>query len=141
MNTPLLLRQIIQENVPNVTYEVTDAPGSTATATLDIDVIPPDDPGSNEPPVANDDTNTTDQGVAVSANVIDPNDSDPDTDQDDLKLTEITYIGTDNLPHTVSVPPGGTTVTLGDGKSGTAGSLQISRMEVIHLPQLQPIMG
>ena len=48
-------------NVPNVTYEVLDATGAIAKATLDIDVIPTDDPDTNEPPVANDDTNTTDR--------------------------------------------------------------------------------
>ena len=36
-------------------------------------------PGVNEPPVANDDTNTTEKDVNVSGNVL-PNDSDPDGD-------------------------------------------------------------
>ena len=65
-------------DVPTIDYEITDSTGATATATLDIDVIPSDDPTTNEPPVANDDTNSTDQDVPVDGNLIDGNDSDPD---------------------------------------------------------------
>ena len=63
-----------------VDYVVVDSNGSTDTATLDIDVIPTDDPTQNDPPVANDDTNTTEQDVDVSGEVISPNDTDPDGD-------------------------------------------------------------
>ena len=63
-----------------VEYVVEDVNGATDTATLDIDVLPADDPTQNDPPVANDDTNTTEMDTNVSANVIDPNDSDPEGD-------------------------------------------------------------
>ncbi len=63
-----------------VDYIVVDENGATDPATLDIDVIPANDPAQNEPPVANDDTNTTELDTNVSGNVIDPNDSDPDED-------------------------------------------------------------
>lgn len=53
---------------------------ATDNATLDIDVIPLNDPSNNQPPVANDDTNTTEEDVTVSDNVIVPNDTDPDGD-------------------------------------------------------------
>ena len=62
-------------------YTVTDDNTSPATddATLTIKVYG-SDPAVNDPPVAQDDTNTTEAGVTVSANVITPNDSDPDGD-------------------------------------------------------------
>ena len=41
---------------------------------------PSDDPTQNDPPVANDDTNTTEINTNVTANLIDPNDTDPDGD-------------------------------------------------------------
>jgi hypothetical protein len=62
-------------------YTVTDdnANPETDSATLTIDVFG-DIFGLNDPPVAQDDTNKTEVGVAVSANAIVPNDSDPDGD-------------------------------------------------------------
>ncbi len=66
-------------NVP-VDYVVVDSNGHTDTATLDIDVIPANNPTQNDPPVANDDTNTTEIDVAVMGTVMDPNDTDPDGD-------------------------------------------------------------
>ncbi|TAD88213.1 MAG: hypothetical protein EAY75_05530, partial [Bacteroidetes bacterium] len=62
-------------------YTITDNNTSPATssATVAIEVIPESVPGVNEPPVANDDTNTTEQDVNVSGSVL-PNDSDPDGD-------------------------------------------------------------
>ena len=68
-----------------VDYVVVDANGATDTATLDIDVMGGDDPTQNDPPVANDDTNTTEIDTDVSGQVIDPNDSDPEGDM--LTLT------------------------------------------------------
>ena len=63
-------------------YTVTDDNSispSTDDATVVIEVIPASDPNNNEPPVANDDTQTTEQGISVDGNVMD-NDSDPDGD-------------------------------------------------------------
>ena len=63
-------------------YTVTDDNSistSTDDATVAIEVIPASDPTNNEPPVANDDTQTTEQGIPVNGNVMD-NDSDPDGD-------------------------------------------------------------
>ena len=65
--------------VPAV-YTITDnnvLPASD-TATLTIEVIA-DQPLLNDPPVAQDDTNTTEQDTPVSDSVL-PNDSDPDGD-------------------------------------------------------------
>ncbi len=61
-------------------YTVIDANGFTDTASLDIDVIGTPAAYSNNPPVANDDTNSTEQDVNVSGDVITPNDSDLDGD-------------------------------------------------------------
>jgi|GEM_PF-6010420 len=61
-------------------YTIIDANGFTDTATLDIDVIGTPAAYSNNPPVANDDTNSTEQCVTVGGNVITPNDSDLDGD-------------------------------------------------------------
>uniref|UniRef100_UPI0035943CA9 Ig-like domain-containing protein n=1 Tax=Haliscomenobacter sp. TaxID=2717303 RepID=UPI0035943CA9 len=63
------------------TYTATDNNISPASdnATVTIEVIPLSTPGTNEPPVANDDTNTTEKDTNVSGNVL-PNDSDPDGD-------------------------------------------------------------
>lgn len=64
-----------------IEYTVTDdnpTMPETDTATLVIEVVS-NDIESNNPPVANDDTNTTDQDVNVSGNVL-INDDDPDED-------------------------------------------------------------
>ncbi len=63
-----------------VEYVVVDDNGNTDPAMLVINVIPADDPTQNEPPVANDDTNTSLIDINVSGNVILPNDSDPEND-------------------------------------------------------------
>ncbi len=65
-----------------VEYVVVDDNGNPATdaATLSIEVMPVDDPAQNDPPIANDDTNTTEMDTDVSGNIIDPNDSDPEGD-------------------------------------------------------------
>ena len=63
-----------------VEYVVVDDNGATDTATLAIEVMPSDDPTQNDPPVANDDTNTTEIDTDVSGNVISSNDTDPDGD-------------------------------------------------------------
>ena len=65
-----------------VAYIAVDDNGNPATdtATLSIEVMPTDDPAQNDPPVANDDTNTTEMDTDVAGNVIDPNDSDPEGD-------------------------------------------------------------
>ena len=110
-------------DVPNVDYEVTDATGSTDIASLDIDVIPADDLATDQPPVANDDTNTTDQDVTVSANVIDPNDTDPDTPQDDLVLTAATGLDLNGDP--IAITPGGAAVNSYDENGILAGSMTL----------------
>ena len=57
-------------------YVVEDANGATDAATLTIEVIPFNDPTTNEAPIAHDDTNTTEMDTDVSGNVITPNDYD-----------------------------------------------------------------
>ncbi|MCT8338426.1 Ig-like domain-containing protein, partial [Flavobacteriaceae bacterium TK19130] len=61
-------------------YEVCDGgnPVACDTATVYIEVLPLNGPG-NEAPIANADTNTTEQDTPVSGNVL-PNDYDPDGD-------------------------------------------------------------
>lgn len=61
-------------------YVVQDTNGAEDLATLVIQVIPLNDPATNQPPVANDDTNTTEMGAEVSGNVITPNDHDLEND-------------------------------------------------------------
>ncbi len=57
-----------------ITYTITDPDGETDTAVAIVTVTP-----ANEPPVATDDTATTDEGTPIVINVIE-NDSDPDGD-------------------------------------------------------------
>ncbi|MCT8341288.1 Ig-like domain-containing protein, partial [Flavobacteriaceae bacterium TK19130] len=61
-------------------YQVCDGgnPVACDTATVYIEVLPLNGPG-NEAPIANADTNTTEQDTPVSGNVL-PNDYDPDGD-------------------------------------------------------------
>jgi CshA-type fibril repeat protein/VCBS repeat-containing protein len=56
------------------TYTVTDGQGGTATATVTVTVTP-----ANDPPVAVDDTVTTDEDTAATIDVL-ANDSDPEND-------------------------------------------------------------
>lgn len=55
-----------------VSYTISDPHGATASSTISITVT-----GVNDPPVANDDTNSTDENSPVSGNVL-ANDTDPD---------------------------------------------------------------
>ncbi len=57
-------------------YVVEDANGATDVATLTIEVIPFNDPNTNEGPIAHDDTNTTEMDMEVNGNVITTNDYD-----------------------------------------------------------------
>jgi len=57
-------------------YVVNDINGAEASAGLTIQVIPVNDPATNQPPVAHDDTNTTEMNIAVSGNVIEFSDYD-----------------------------------------------------------------
>ena len=60
--------------VPVVTYTISDADGGQDSATLTITIIP-----LNDPPIAVDDSATTEQNVLVSGDVL-PNDSDVEND-------------------------------------------------------------
>ncbi|WP_299118178.1 Ig-like domain-containing protein, partial [uncultured Winogradskyella sp.] len=84
------------------TYEVCDAgnPIACDTATVTIEVAPVPTSG-NEPPVANDDTNTTEVDTPVSGTVL-SNDFDPDGDP--ITVTD----NTDPSNGTVVVNPDGT---------------------------------
>jgi Ca2+-binding RTX toxin-like protein len=106
-------------------YTVSDGHGGTATATVSITVN-----AANSNPTAVDDIATTDQGIAVTINVL-TNDSDPDGDQ--LTVQSIT---TTPAHGTVTINSGSTTITyipvatfagtdsftyaISDGKGGTA---------------------
>ncbi len=61
-------------------YAVEDEHGATDVATLSIKVIPINDPASNQPPIANDDTNATEMDTDVAGNIITPNDHDLEND-------------------------------------------------------------
>jgi hypothetical protein len=65
-----------------ITYEVCDdgSPVACETATLTINVLPdPTTDGSNNAPLATDDTNTVEQGGTVTSSIL-GNDNDPDGD-------------------------------------------------------------
>ncbi len=110
------------------TYTVTDGNGSMATATVEIDVSP-----TNDPPVAQDDSTSTNEGAAVTIDVL-ANDSDPDGDtlavlsvespghgslqnngSDVVYTPDANYNGIDQFTYTLSDGNGGTntaTVTI-----------------------------
>ena len=105
-------------NVP-FRYTITDdnpAGFSTDAATVAIEVIGESDPNNNEPPVANDDTQTTEQDTDVSGNVLD-NDSDPDGDP----ITVVSALAdTDGDGQVDDILPVGTPTTLyGTDQTGT----------------------
>ena len=79
---------------------------ASATATLTIEVRDNTPAPVNDPPIANDDTNTTPQGQPVSSNVITPNDSDPDGDPLTLTglLVDTNGDGTPDTPATPGIP-------------------------------------
>ena len=104
------------------TYEVCDAgnPVACDTATVTIEVLPNPTSG-NEPPVANDDTNTTEVDTPVSGTVI-ANDFDPDGDT-------LTVTGnTDPANGTVVVNPDGTyTYTPDPGFTGRSEERRVGK--------------
>ena len=110
-------------DVPAVTYEVTDATGATDIASLDLDVIPTNDPATDQAPVANDDTNTTDQDVTVTGNFIDGNDSDPDTPQDDLVVTAVSGLDVNGDP--LAIIPDDPAVNIYDEDGTIAGTITV----------------
>jgi hypothetical protein len=112
-----------------VTWTATDAAGNKATATQKVTIT--QQAPTNSPPVATDDSATTDQNLPVNIDVL-ANDNDPDDDP--ITLTEITtspaqggtatintnnqtityapkagFVGTDNFAYSIS-----------DGKDGSA---------------------
>jgi len=117
-----------------LTYSVSDGNGGTATATVTIEVNP-----INDPPIAQDDSATTEEDTLVSIRVI-SNDSDPDgdfllvesaTSPNNGSIinaeTSVSYIpdpgfnGVDSFTYTISDGNGQTataTVTVASGRSG-----------------------
>ncbi|KAB2968256.1 retention module-containing protein, partial [Zoogloea sp.] len=108
-----------------IVYTVTDGHGETASSTLTINVTP-----VNDPPVANPDATSTQQGTPVSIAVL-PNDSDVDGDP----LTVIAASVNNPSNGAVSINPDGSltftpapsfsgqaqvTYTISDGHGGTA---------------------
>jgi uncharacterized repeat protein (TIGR01451 family) len=112
--------------VPAV-YTITDnnvLPASD-TATLTIEVIA-DRPLLNDPPVAQDDTNTTEENVPVSDSVL-PNDSDPDGDPLTV-VSALVATGVDGVVNDV-LPLGVPTAIYGtdsDGNVVPAGTLTLN---------------
>ncbi|MGH1416633.1 MAG: Ig-like domain-containing protein, partial [Pelagimonas sp.] len=91
-------------------YTISDGNGGTDTATVTVTV---EDAGGNRPPVAEDDTATTDEGTGVRIYVL-GNDSDPDMDP--LTLTSVT----DPVNGTAVIDPSDNTIvyTPDPGTSG-----------------------
>ena len=112
--------------VPAV-YTATDNNVTPAadTATISIEVYA-DYPLLNDPPVAQNDTNTTEQGVPVSDSVL-PNDSDPDGDPLTVSAVRMDTDGDGLADDVVSV---GTTATVygtdSDGNLVVAGTLVVN---------------
>jgi len=100
-------------SVPPITYTATNVNGGTDNANLYINVIKDVVTGVNNPPVANPDVATVQQGTAVTVHPL-ANDSDPDKDA--LTVTSISYNGT--TISTSSTSP--TTITVGGVTAGTA---------------------
>lgn len=124
-----------------VTYTGAGTNGGTDTAILSIEVLPVLVPGNN-PPVAQNDVNTTEVNVTISSGVL-PNDSDPDGDVLTVTsvLTGVQVAGKDSYGNavanagTITLNANGTytyvpatgfigtvndiTYTISDGKGGT----------------------
>ncbi len=124
-------------------YTVTDNNASPATdrATVAIEVIPTSVPGVNEPPVANDDTNTTEQDVTVGGNVL-PNDSDPDGDvitvTSALADTDGDGSVDDNLPIGTPTPISGTNAS---GVTVPAGTITLNANGTYTFDPLPTFLG
>ncbi len=103
--------------VDSFTYTLSDGQGNTDTATVSVTVT-----GVNDPPVALDDTGTTDKDNTVAVQVL-ANDSDPDTG-DTLTVTGVdtsatTGVVTINADNTVTYDPAGGFGYLGQGDTAT----------------------
>ena len=97
------------DTVDQWTYTVADMWGFTDTGTITINVVTP-----NQPPVATDDTATTTQGAAVTANVL-ANDTDTDGTLD-LASVSVTVNGSNGSA--VAAGNGTVTYTPGPGYVG-----------------------
>lgn len=91
-----------------VLYTVENEDGLTDEAPLTIQVIQPLNPDENDPPIAHDDTAYTLEGVPVGGTVTN-NDSDPDGDHSNLRVTEIILLDSTGTPYSVPVPAGSDT--------------------------------
>ncbi len=117
-----------------INYTATNAVGYTDTATLDIKVIP--NPGSgNNPPIAQDDTYTVEQGKTATVPVL-VNDSDPDGD--DLTVKEVKGLDSSGQP-TVSLDDTNKDVYVKDPSNpGTyikAGTAKLVNNEIVFTPE------
>ena len=89
-----------------VNYTISDNNGVSNTATLSVTVVPPTSPLTNDPPVANNDTYTSEQGQTATVNVL-SNDSDPDGNT----LTVTSATGLDNTGLAVTLSTNSTSPT------------------------------
>ncbi len=94
-------------SVPQVTYTITDGP-STADATLDIEVGP-----VNDPPVAVDDTFTTDQDTTIGGDLT-PGTPGQDSDVDGDPITVININGATFVSGDTITLPSGALLTIND---------------------------
>ncbi len=124
------------------TYTVSDGRGGTASATVQITVIPP-----NSPPVASSDTVSVAEDGTVTLNVL-ANDQDPDGDP--LTVTAIgqpshgsaAQVSGSHVQYTPAPNyngPDSFTYTVSDGKGGSAtGTVQVTVTPVNDPPVAQP---
>jgi streptogramin lyase len=123
------------------TYTVSDGNGGTATGNVSVTVTPTG--GGNQPPVAVDDTLTTDRNLSKSVDVL-MNDSDPDGDTLTIEtwtspahgfvscdfVNSCTY-----FPNTDYTGGDSFTYTISDGRGGTAtGTVSVTVNDVNHPP-------
>gem|GEM_PF-3100533 len=103
-------------------YTITDdnaTSPATDSATLTIEVTE-DNPDENDPPLAQDDTDITEEGVTVDGNVLD-NDSDPDGDP--VTVTGATYLDDSGNETTL---PLDTPTTIYDEDGNLAGEITLN---------------
>ena len=89
-----------------IPYTIDDGNGNTDTATITINVF-------DNPPVADDDINSTETNQPVTGNVL-TNDSDPNPNDDLSVVDPATGVGA-TTPVTITTPGGGTVVMNPDG--------------------------
>lgn len=112
-----------------ITYTIKDEDGNEDSATLSIEVVPNYNSGSNNPPIAQDDTYTVEDGQTATVHIL-ANDSDPDGDT--LSVTSVTAIGTGGTAITLT----GTAQTVYDAEGFEAGTAYVDASgNIVFVPK------